>query len=79
MSRVKCKQLQQCALVAQLLHNDPTSCCLLLQVSPEERSRLLSFVVCGGGPTGVEVAAELHDMVFDDLKVGGVTRWWHVS
>lgn len=43
----------------------------LLQVSPEERARLLSFVVCGGGPTGVEVAAELHDMVFHDLKVRG--------
>lgn len=25
--------------------------------SPEERRRLLSFVVCGGGPTGVETAA----------------------
>lgn len=34
---------------------------------PEERKRLLSFVVCGGGPTGVEVAAELHDMINDDL------------
>jgi len=34
----------------------------------EERKRLLSFVVCGGGPTGVEVAAEMHDMIFEDLK-----------
>jgi hypothetical protein len=25
--------------------------------SPEDRKRLLSFVVCGGGPTGVETAA----------------------
>jgi hypothetical protein len=25
--------------------------------SPEERKRLLTFVVCGGGPTGVETAA----------------------
>lgn len=25
--------------------------------SPEERKKLLSFVVCGGGPTGVETAA----------------------
>ena len=37
----------------------------------QERQRLLSFVVVGGGPTGVEVAAELHDMIRDDLvKVG---------
>eukprot|EP00878_Enallax_costatus_P042699 GHUV01050146.1.p1 GENE.GHUV01050146.1~~GHUV01050146.1.p1 ORF type:complete len:222 (+),score=80.95 GHUV01050146.1:935-1600(+) len=34
----------------------------------EERKKLLSFVICGGGPTGVEVAAEIHDMIFDDLK-----------
>ena len=39
----------------------------LPQTLPEERERLLSFVVCGGGPTGVEVAAELHDMINDDL------------
>ena len=25
--------------------------------SPEDRKRLLSFVICGGGPTGVETAA----------------------
>ncbi|EIE19302.1 nucleotide-binding domain-containing protein [Coccomyxa subellipsoidea C-169] len=37
-------------------------------VSQEERERLLSFVIVGGGPTGVEVAAELHDMVVDDLR-----------
>lgn len=48
----------------------------VLQASPEERSRLLSFVVCGGGPTGVEVAAELHDMVFHDLKVRHTGTWW---
>jgi NADH:ubiquinone reductase (non-electrogenic) len=28
--------------------------------SEEERKRLLSFLVVGGGPTGVEFAAELH-------------------
>eukprot|EP01024_Parvocaulis_polyphysoides_P073525 TRINITY_DN9468_c1_g1_i5.p1 TRINITY_DN9468_c1_g1~~TRINITY_DN9468_c1_g1_i5.p1 ORF type:complete len:604 (+),score=96.75 TRINITY_DN9468_c1_g1_i5:111-1922(+) len=35
--------------------------------SKEERERLLSFVIVGGGPTGVEVAAELHDMITQDL------------
>ena len=29
----------------------------------QERQKLLSFVIVGGGPTGVEVAAELHDMI----------------
>ncbi|KIH92269.1 NADH dehydrogenase [Sporothrix brasiliensis 5110] len=33
----------------------------------EERRRLLSFVVSGGGPTGVEFAAELYDMLNEDL------------
>lgn len=33
----------------------------------DERSRLLHFVVVGGGPTGVEFAAEMHDFVTDDL------------
>lgn len=40
----------------------------LPQTPEEERKRLLSFVVCGGGPTGVEVAAELYDMIHDDLR-----------
>lgn len=33
----------------------------------EERKRLLSFVVCGGGPTGVEFAAEVFDLLNEDL------------
>jgi NADH:ubiquinone reductase (H+-translocating) len=33
----------------------------------EERRRLLSFVVSGGGPTGVEFAAELFDLLNEDL------------
>lgn len=33
----------------------------------EERRRLLSFVVCGGGPTGVEFAAEVFDLLNEDL------------
>ncbi|KIW01866.1 uncharacterized protein PV09_06715 [Verruconis gallopava] len=37
----------------------------------EERKRLLSFVISGGGPTGVEFAAELYDMLNEDL-----TRWF---
>lgn len=28
---------------------------------------MLSFVVVGGGPTGVEVAAELRDLVVEDV------------
>jgi len=34
----------------------------------EEKEKLLSFVVVGGGPTGVEVAAEVHDMIIENLN-----------
>lgn len=37
-------------------------------LSPEERKKFLRFVVCGGGPTGVEFAAELHDFIQEDVK-----------
>jgi NADH:ubiquinone reductase (non-electrogenic) len=33
----------------------------------EEVERLLHMVVVGGGPTGVEYAAELHDFLVEDL------------
>lgn len=36
--------------------------------SDEERKRLLQFVVVGGGPTGVEFAAEVNDFFEEDLK-----------
>lgn len=45
--------------------------CLEMSSSPgltrEERMRLQTFVVVGGGPTGVEFAAELHDFMVRDL------------
>ncbi len=50
----------------------------------EERRRLLSFVVCGGGPTGVEFASELFDMVNEDVldyvrKAGHNIPLWNLS
>ncbi|GAA5917828.1 hypothetical protein JCM6882_004163, partial [Rhodosporidiobolus microsporus] len=39
----------------------------LPSTDPAERKRLLSFVVCGGGPTGVEFASELWEMVNEDV------------
>lgn len=49
----------------KVLENLEVAC--LPTTSDEERRRLLSFVVCGGGPTGVEFAAELFDMLNEDL------------
>ncbi len=37
-------------------------------ITVEERQRLLHFVICGGGPTGVEFAAELNDFMLEDLQ-----------
>lgn len=39
----------------------------LPSITDEERKKILHFVVIGGGPTGVEFAAELHDYVNEDL------------
>lgn len=40
-------------------------------ISDKERTRLLSFLVVGGGPTSIEYAAELHDFLTTDVK-----RWY---
>ncbi|KAJ1943326.1 hypothetical protein FBU59_002945, partial [Linderina macrospora] len=40
---------------------------VLPTTSLEEKKRLLTFVVCGGGPTGCEFAAELYDLLVEDL------------
>lgn len=49
----------------QVMRNVELAC---LPTTPDdERKRLLSFVVSGGGPTGVEFAAELFDLLNEDL------------
>lgn len=35
--------------------------------SENERKKLLHFAIVGGGPTGIEIAAELHDLIKEDL------------
>jgi NADH:ubiquinone reductase (H+-translocating) len=49
----------------KLIDNFERAC--LPTTTDDERKKLLSFVVCGGGPTGVEFAAELSDMINEDL------------
>lgn len=50
-------------------------------ISMEEKKRLLHFLVIGGGPTGVEYAAELHDLVKDDLSkiYPDVNKLWSIT
>ncbi|KAK3353679.1 hypothetical protein B0T25DRAFT_480134 [Lasiosphaeria hispida] len=51
----------------KIIQNLEVSC--LPTTTDEERRRLLSFVVCGGGPTGVEFAAEIFDLLNEDLTL----------
>ncbi|KAM6488404.1 FAD/NAD(P)-binding domain-containing protein [Trichoderma sp. SZMC 28011] len=37
-------------------------------LSEDDKRSLLHFVIVGGGPTGIEFAAELHDLIHEDLK-----------
>lgn len=37
-------------------------------LTPEEIRQRLTFVVCGGGPTGVEIAAEIDDLIDEELR-----------
>lgn len=37
-------------------------------LAEEEVRRRLTFVVCGGGATGVEIAAEVHDLLDEELR-----------
>ncbi|KAF9526941.1 hypothetical protein CPB83DRAFT_769273 [Crepidotus variabilis] len=53
------------AMRRRILDNFETAS--LPTTTPEERKRLLSFVVCGGGPTGVEAAAEIYDFCQEDI------------
>ncbi|KAK9449372.1 uncharacterized protein V1518DRAFT_415798 [Limtongia smithiae] len=40
----------------------------LFSVSEAEKRALLHFCIVGGGPTGIEFSAELHDLIHDDLQ-----------
>ncbi|KAG0470931.1 hypothetical protein HPP92_017631 [Vanilla planifolia] len=56
---------------AQRIRRSVMSCfekASLPNLSEEERKKNLHFVVIGGGPAGVEFAAELHDFIREDLS-----------
>ncbi|ROW12763.1 hypothetical protein VMCG_00273 [Cytospora schulzeri] len=42
--------------------------CASPSMTDEDRKKLLHFAIVGGGPTGIEFAAELHDLIHEDLK-----------
>ncbi|KAK3302160.1 pyridine nucleotide-disulfide oxidoreductase-domain-containing protein [Chaetomium strumarium] len=37
------------------------------RLSDDDKRQLLHFAIVGGGPTGIEFAAELHDLIHEDL------------
>lgn len=61
------KDINDARLIRNAVVRNLENACLPT-TSDEERRRLLSFVVCGGGPTGVEFAAELFDVLNEDLQ-----------
>jgi NADH dehydrogenase len=60
------KDISDARLIRNAIVRNLESACLPT-TSDEERRRLLSFVISGGGPTGVEFAAELYDMLNEDM------------
>ncbi|KIK61346.1 hypothetical protein GYMLUDRAFT_42931 [Collybiopsis luxurians FD-317 M1] len=56
------------------LANQPT-------LSDTERRHLLNFCVVGGGPTGVEFAAELHDLIHEEMRkyYPTLARWVRIN
>ena len=60
------KELTDAAKIRNCITDSIETACMPQQTD-EERWRLLHFVVVGGGPTGVEFAAELQDFVDEDL------------
>jgi len=37
-------------------------------LTDDDRRSLLHFAIVGGGPTGIEYAAELHDLIYEDIS-----------
>lgn len=55
-------RLRVLSLFEQCSHPSPTSI-----LTDADRRALLHFAIVGGGPTGIEFAAELHDLIYEDL------------
>lgn len=56
---------------ARRIRNRLLSCfeiAALPTTSDEMRSQILNFAVVGGGPTGIEWSAELHDLIHEDMS-----------
>ncbi|KAJ8661661.1 hypothetical protein O0I10_002468, partial [Lichtheimia ornata] len=70
---VQLKTVQDAINIRRNVMGNAEKACLPT-TTPEERKQLLSFVICGGGPTGIEFAAELFDWINEDLVKWRVCR-----
>ncbi|KAF8709427.1 Pyridine nucleotide-disulfide oxidoreductase, partial [Rhizoctonia solani] len=61
------KNIRDAQAIRRRIYADNFEIAALPTTSPGERKRLLSFVICGGGPTGVETAAEIYDLCQEDI------------
>ncbi|PFH32173.1 NADH dehydrogenase (NDH2-II) [Besnoitia besnoiti] len=61
------KEVEHAMLIRKKVMNN-FELAALPQTSEKERDRLLHFVVVGGGPTGVESAAEFADFIKEDMS-----------
>lgn len=67
-------RLRVLSLFEQCSHPSPTSRDVstdhgdtAAHLTDAEKRSLLHFAIVGGGPTGIEFAAELHDLIYEDL------------
>lgn len=49
-------------------HSKDSSLRTATPLTDDDKRALLHFAIVGGGPTGIEYAAELHDLIYDDLR-----------
>lgn len=60
---IKCLSTHSC----RGLHSERLEQAVHPLTTPEQRAKLLQCSIVGGGPTGVEFAAELHDLIKEDI------------
>jgi len=60
-------RLRVLSLFEQCSHRRDVETTRAGSLTDDDRRHLLHFAIVGGGPTGIEFAAELHDLIYEDL------------
>jgi len=74
------KDISHAMKIKHKLHTNLEMACSM-NITPEERRKLLHVVIVGGGPTGVEFGAEVYDMLRSDIskKYPDIARYVRVT